>query len=181
MNRSRRWSSILALAAAGVVLATFPTCRSTKHTVARIVTPAARPAEVFVPAPVEPPPPPATRVPPASPSAPPPSPTPTVAPMRVVTTPSAPADRSPGVLYEQLVPTAVAVTPIPTAVPVTPIPTAVVATPIPTTVAVTPTQTPRSRRDQRPTQTPRAGAAPKPGTYYEDEEGRPLPTPTPAS
>jgi hypothetical protein len=92
--------------------------------------------------------------------------------MRVVTTPSAPADRSPGVLYEQLVPTAVAVTPIPTAV---------VATPIPTTVAVTPTQTPRSRRDQRPTQTPRAGAAPKPGTYYEDEEGRPIPTPTPAS
>jgi len=172
MNRSRRCSSILALAAAGVVLATFPTCRSTKHTVARIVTPAARPAEVFVPAPVEPPPPPATRVPQASPSAPRPSPTPTVAPMRVVTTPSAPADRSPGVLYEQLVPTAVAVTPIPTAV---------VATPIPTTVAVTPTQTPRSRRDQRPTQTPKAGAAPKPGTYYEDEEGRPLPTPTPAS
>ena len=171
MNRSRRWSSILALAAAGVVLATFPTCRSTKHTVARIVTPAARPAEVFVPAPVEPAPPPATRVPQASPSTPPPYPTPAVAPMRVVTTPSAPADRSPGVLYEQLVPTAVAVTPIPTAV---------VATPIPTTVAVTPTQTPRSRRDQRPTQTPRAGAAPKPGTYYEDEEGRPIPTPTPA-
>ena len=37
MNRSRRWSSILALAAAGAALAAFPTCRSTKHTVARIV------------------------------------------------------------------------------------------------------------------------------------------------
>ena len=206
MNRSRRWSSILALAAAGAALATFPTCRSTKHTVARIVEPAARPTEVFVPAPVEPPPPPATRaprastpippppppvtrapqastpIPPPSPRAtrvpqastpiPPPSPTPTVAAMEVVTTPAAPVDRSPGVLYEQMVPTAVAVTPIPTAGPVTPIPTA---------VAVTPTQTPRSRREPQPTQTPRAGAAPKPGTYYEDEEGRPLPTPTPVS
>ena len=37
MNRSRRWSSILALAATGAVLATFPTCSGTKHTVARIV------------------------------------------------------------------------------------------------------------------------------------------------
>jgi hypothetical protein len=170
MTRSRRWSSILALAAAGAALATFPTCRSTKHTVARIVTPAARPAEVFVPAPSEPPPPPATHVPQASPPTPPPSPT--VVSMPVVTTPSAPADRSPGVLYEQLVPTAVAVTPIPTAVAATPIPTAVAATPIPT---------PRSTRIPRPTQTPKAGAAPKPGTYYEDEEGRPIPTPTPAS
>ena len=169
MNRSRRWSSILALAAAGAALATFPTCRSTKHTVARIVTPAARPTEVFVPAPAEPPPPPATRAPQAPPT---PPPTPTVVPMRVVTTPAAPAERSPGVLYEQLVPTAVAVTPIPTAV---------AATPVPTAVAVTPTPSPRSRREPRPTQTPRAGAAPKPGTYYEDEEGRPIPTPTPAT
>ena len=172
MNRSRRWSSILALAAAGAALATFPTCRSTKHTVARIVEPAARPTEVFVPAPVEPPSPRATRVPQASTPIPPPSPTPTVAAMEVVTTPAAPVDRSPGVLYEQMVPTAVAVTPIPTAGPVTPIPTA---------VAVTPTQTPRSRREPRPTQTARAGAAPKPGTYYEDVVGRPLPTPTPVS
>jgi hypothetical protein len=152
MNRSRRWSSLLALGAAGAALATFSTCTSTKHTVARIVTPAARPAEVFVPAPVEPPPPPATRAPLIIPST--PIPTPTVAAMRVVTTPAAPADRSPGVLYEQMVPTAVPVTQVPT---------------------------PRSTRVPRPTQTPRAGAAPKPGTYYEDEEGRPLPTPTPAS
>ena len=152
MNRPRRWSSILALAAAGAVLATFPTCSSTKHTVARIVTPAARPTEVFVPAPVEPPPPPATRAPQPMPST--PIPTPTVVSMPVVTTPAAPADRSPGVLYEQMVPTAVPVTPVPT---------------------------PRSTRIPRPTPTPRPGAAPKSGTYYEDEEGRPLPTPTPAS
>ena len=165
MNRSRRWSSIFALAAAGAALVTFPTCRSTKHTVARIVTPAARPAEVFVPAPVEPPPPAATRAPQASTPIPPPSssPTPTVPAMRVDTTPAAPADRSPGVLYEQMVPTAV---------PVTPLPTAVAATPVPT---------PRSTRIPRPTQTPRAGPAPKPGSYYEDEEGRPLPTATPGS
>jgi hypothetical protein len=154
MNRPRRWSSILALAAAGAALATFSTCTSTKHTVARIVTPAARPAEVFVPAPVQPSPPPAARAPQASPSNQSPPPTPTVAAMRVVTTPAAPADRSPGILYEQLVPTAVPVTPV---------------------------ATPRSTRVPRPTQTPKAGAAAKPGTYYEDDEGRPLPTRTPAS
>jgi hypothetical protein len=158
----------------GATLLLLSTCRSTKHTVARIVEPAARPTEVFVPAPVEPPPPAATRAPQASTPIPPPppSPTPTVVAMKVVTTPAAPVDRSPGVLYEQMVPTAVAVTPIPTAAAVTP---------IPTVVEVTRTQTPRSRRESRPTQTPRAGSAPKSGTYYEDEEGRPLPTPTPAS
>lgn len=151
MNRSRRWSSILAVATAA--LATFPTCSSTRHTVARIVTPAARPTEVFVPAPpIEPPPLTATRAPQASPAA--PAPTPTVAGMRVVTTPAAPSERSPGVLYEQLVPTATAVTPLPT---------------------------PMSTRVPRPTRTPTAGADRKPGTYYEDEEGRPLLTPTPAS
>jgi hypothetical protein len=140
----------LALFAAAALLP-LTTCRSTKHTVARIVTPAARPPEVFVPAPpVEPPPLTATRAPQASPAA--PSPTPTVAGMPVVTTPAAPSERSPGVLYEQLVPTATAVTPLPT---------------------------PRSTRVPRPTLTPTAGAAQKPGTYYEDEEGRPLPTRTP--
>jgi len=153
MNHFRRFSPILALAVAGAALATFPTCRSTKHTVARIVTPAARPTEVFVlSAPTEPPPPPATRAPQISPAT--PSSTPTVAAMRVVTTPAAPSDRSPGVLYEQLVPTATAVTPLPT---------------------------PMAMRVPRPTRTPTARAAGKPGTYYEDEEGRPLPTPTPAS
>ena len=152
MNRSQRWSSILALAAAGGALATFPTCSSTRHTVARIVTPAARPTEVFVPsAPTEPPPPPATRAPQATAA---PSPTPTVAAMRVVTAPAAPSELSPGVLYEQMVPTATAVTPLPT---------------------------PMATRVPRPTRTPTARAAGKPGTYYEDEEGRPLPTPTPAS
>jgi hypothetical protein len=157
MNRSRRWSSILALATAGAAITTFPTCRSTKHTVARIVTPAARPTEVFVPAPAEPPPPPATRAPLGSPT-PVPSPTPTVVAMPVVTAPAAPAERSPGVLYEQLLPTPLAVTPVSTPVP-----------------------TPRSTRVPRPTQTPRPGPAQKPGAYYEDEEGRPLPTPTPGS
>jgi hypothetical protein len=153
MNHFRRFSPILALAAAGAALATFPTCRSTRHTVARIVTPAARPTEAFVPAPpIEPPPPPATRAPQVSPST--ASPTPTVAAMPVVTTPAAPSERSPGVLYEQLVPTATAVTPLPT---------------------------PMATRVPRPTRTPTAGAAQKPGTYYEDEEGRPLPTRTPAS
>jgi len=154
MNRSRRWSSFLALAAGGAALATFPTCSSTRHTVARIVTPAARPTEVFVPAAPVQPPPPATRAPQARPAT--PSPTPTAVPMRVVTAPAAPSERSPGVLYEQLVPTAAAVTPVATPAPM--------ATSIP-----------------RPTRTPTAGTPRKPGTYYEDEEGRPLPTPTPAS
>jgi hypothetical protein len=183
MNRSRRWSSLLALTAAAAALATFPTCSSTKHTVARIVTPAARPAEVFVPEPVAPPPPPpppaATRAPQVSPArrSPPPSPTPSVAPMRVVTAPAAPAEQSPGVLYEQMVPTAVPATPMsPTAIPPTPFrPTPTIAAP-PTETRV---PTPRSRREVRDTPTPKPGSAPKPGVYYEDEQGRPLPTPTP--
>src|SRR6476619_7197886 len=185
MNRSRRWSSILLLAAAVAVLAT---CSGTKHTVARIVTPAARPTEVFVPVPTDvpaPPPPPPTRAPQVvSPVAP---PSPTRAPMRVVTAPAAPAEQSPGVLYEKMVPTAVPVTPMqPTAVPAAPLrATAIPPTPFrPTpTEPPPPTETrvptPRSTREPRPTATPKPGRAPKAGTYYEDEQGRPLPTPTP--
>ena len=191
MNRSRGWSSLLALTAAGAVLATFPTCSSTKHTVARIVTPAARPAEVFVPEPAAPPPPPpaATRPPQISPQAAPrvspsrqsapPSPTPTVVSMPVVTTPAAPAEQSPGVLYEKMVPTAVPATPMrATAIPATPFRPTPTEPPPPTETRV---PTPRSRREVRDTPTPKPGSAQKPGTYYEDEQGRPLPTPTAVS
>ena len=179
MNRSRRWSSILLLAAAGAVLGTFSTCSGTKHTVARIVTPAARPTEVFVPVPAEvpppPPPPPATRAPQAVSPVAPSSPTP--APMRVVTAPAAPAEQSPGVLYEQMVPTAAPVTPRgPTAIPPTPFRPTPTAPPLPTETRI---PTPRSTREPRPTVTPKPGRAPKPGTYYEDEQGRPIPTPAP--
>jgi hypothetical protein len=88
-----------------------------------------------------------------------PSPTPTVGVMRVVTPESPRPERSPGVLYEQYVPTVVAVTPrVP---PITP-------------PAVSPP--PRSTIPRR---TPTPQATQKPGVYYEDEQGRPLPTPTP--
>ena len=88
--------------------------------------------------------------------------------MRVVTAPAGPPeDRSPGVLYEQYVPTVVASTPV-----VTPVATA--ATPV-----VTPISTRAvSPRSTRPARTPTSAATQKPGVYYEDEEGRPL-TPTP--
>jgi hypothetical protein len=165
-----------ALLAAAALLPTS-TCRSTKHTVARIITPAPVPTEVFVPVPAAPaaPAPAATStprpaaIPPAAPvtaavraapvtsvpTAPlPPSPTPTAASMRVVTAPA--ADRSPGVLYEQYVPTVVGTTPV-----VTPIATRAV-----------------SPRSTRPPRTPTPAATQRPGVYYEDEEGRPL-TPTP--
>lgn len=166
-GRLKRLLAFLLLAAAALLPTS--TCRSTKHTVARIITPAAVPTEVFVPAPAAPaaPAPAATftprpvAIPPAAPAtaavraAPPrPSPTPTAASMRVVTAPA--ADRSPGVLYEQYVPTVVATTPV-----VTPIATRAV-----------------SPRSTRPPRTPTPAATQKPGVYYEDEEGRPL-TPTP--
>lgn len=140
---------------ATAALLPLSTCRSTKHTVARIVTPAAVPTEAFVPAEPAPAAPRATAVPRTAPPV--PSPTPTAASMRVVTAPAGPPeDRSPGVLYEQYVPTAVATTPI-----VTPI----------STRAVSP-------RSTRPARTPTAATTQKAGVYYEDEEGRPL-TPTP--
>jgi len=86
--------------------------------------------------------------------------------MPVVTAPA--GERSPGVLYEQYVPTVVATTPV-----VTPV-TAGVTTPI-----VTPISTRAvSPRSTRPPRTPTPAATQKPGVYYEDEEGRPL-TPTP--
>jgi hypothetical protein len=147
---------------AAAALLPLSTCRSTKHTVARMVTPAAVPTEVFVPAPAAPA---ASRptvtraarstaVPATAPPA--PSRTPTIGAMRVVTPQAgAPEERSPGVLYEQYVPTVVAVTPI-----VTPI----------STRAVSP-------RSTRPARTPTSAATQKPGVYYEDPEGRPL-TPT---
>jgi hypothetical protein len=77
--------------------------------------------------------------------------------MRVVTSPpGTPPDRAPGVLYEQLVPTVVAVTPA-------------------SSPMATPPVTPRAIREPR---TPTPAATQKPGAYYEDEQGRPL-TPTP--
>lgn len=72
------------------------------------------------------------------------------------------AEPSPGVLYEQYVPTVVAVTPVaPDVAPAVP--------------TVTRTASPRSTRPPR-TITP--APTQRPGAYYEDEEGRPL-TPTP--
>jgi hypothetical protein len=163
-----------ALFAAAALLPTS-TCRSTKRTVARIVTPAAVPTEVFVPAPAAPaatftprpaaiPPTAAAAAVPTAP--PPPSPTPTATSMPVVTAPA--GEQSPGVLYEQYVPTVVAKTPVVT--PVTAGVTTPVVTPI-STRAVSP-------RSTRPPRTPTPAATQKPGVYYEDEEGRPL-TPTP--
>ncbi|HEX9286025.1 MAG TPA: hypothetical protein VF999_02040 [Thermoanaerobaculia bacterium] len=144
----KRFSGLAVLASAAFALLLLPTCRSTKHTVARIVTPAARPTEPYVP--------PEPTVPPAAPrAASVPSPTPTVVAMPVVTKPPASRyEQSPGVLYEELVPTATAVTPIPS---------------------------PRSTRVPRPTLTPTRAVSRKPGTYYEDEQGRPIPTATPSS
>jgi hypothetical protein len=73
--------------------------------------------------------------------------------MRVITSAPPPRyERSPGVLYEELVPTV---------------------------VAVTRTASPMATRVPRPTRTPTRGPTRKPGVYYEDAEGRPLPTPTP--
>jgi hypothetical protein len=90
-----------------------------------------------------------------------PSPTPTRAAMPVVTSaPESREEKSPGVLYEQYVPTVAAVTPVTPAV-----------TPV-ATRAVTP-------RSTRPPRTPTPAATQKPGVYYEDPEGRPL-TPTPS-
>lgn len=144
---------------AGAAVLALPTCRSTRHTVARIVTPAPAPTEVFIPAEPAPTVPAVARPAAARTAAPIPSPTPTVAAMRVVTAPPASGqDRAPGVLYEQYVPTVVAVTPV--------------TTPI-ATRAVSP-------RSTRPPRTPTRAVTQRPGVYYEDPEGRPL-TPTPQS
>ncbi len=125
----------------------LPTCRTTKHTVARIVTPPPTPTEIFVPLPTATP-----AVLRLTAAAPPPTPTRTIAPMRVATAPPR-YERSPGVLYEELVPTVAPATP-----------------------AATPTARPRATRSPR---TPTPAATQKPGVYYEDEQGRPL-TPTPS-
>ena len=147
----KRLPVLVLLGGAAVSLVLLPTCRSTKHTVARIVAPAARPTEPYIPP--EPTVPAATR-PAAAPMAL-SSPTPTVVAMPVVTTPPpSKSERSPGVLYEELVPTAAPVTPL---------------------------ATPRSTRPPPPTSTPTAAAPRKPGTYYEDPQGNPIPTATPAS
>jgi hypothetical protein len=144
---------------AGAAVLILPTCRSTRHTVARIVTPAPAPTEAFVPTEPAPTAPPLTR--PATAAgrtaAPIPSPTPTATSMPVVTAqPPSVQDRAPGVLYEQYVPTVVVVTPV--------------TTPI-STRAISP-------RSTRPPRNPTPAATQKPGAYYEDPEGRPL-TPTP--
>jgi hypothetical protein len=163
---------------AGAAVLLLPTCRSTRHTVARIATPVPVPTEVFIPAepaptstpvipgaaPVVPPGAPAPAVTAVRRTAPPmPSPTPTTTPMPVVTA-RPEAEPSPGVLYEQYVPTVVAVTPAATEVTpeVTPIATRAV-----------------TARSTRPPRTPTPAPTQRPGAYYEDEEGRPL-TPTPS-
>jgi hypothetical protein len=124
-----------------------------EHTVARVVTPTPGPVEVFVPPPAEPP---AT----STPVLPVPTPTPTVVAMPVVTALAPGNERSPGVLYEQYVPTVAAIT----------------ATPGAAGAAPTRTASPRSTR---PRLTPTPAATRRPGVYYEDAEGRPLPTVTP--
>jgi len=144
----RRFPGLAVFAVAALSLLLFSTCRSTKHTVARIVGPAPRPTEPYLP-----PDPTMPATPRAATSA--LSPTPTVVGMPVVTTPPASkSERSPGVLYEELVPTAAPVTAV---------------------------ATPRSTRAPRPTRTPTSAAPRKPGTYYEDPQGRPIPTATPIS
>ncbi len=145
----KRLPGLAVLAGIALSLLLFSTCRSTKHTVARIVAPAPRPTEPYFP--------PEPNV-PANPRAATstafPSPSPTVVAMPVVTTPAPKSERSPGVLYEELVPTAAAVTPV---------------------------ATPKSTRAPKPTRTPTSAAPQKPGTYYEDPQGRPIPTATPIS
>jgi hypothetical protein len=164
--RLKRLLAFLLFAAAALLPTS--TCRSTKHTVARIITPAAVPTEVFEPAPAAPaaPAPAATFTPrpaamrptaaaaavPTAPAM--PSPTPTSASMPVVTAP--PGERSPGVLYEQYVPTVVATTPA-----VTPV-TAGVTTPIVTPIATRAV----SPRSTRPPRTPTPAATQKSGVYY---------------
>ena len=147
----KRLPGLAVLAGAALSLLFFSTCRSTKHSVARIVAPAARPTEPYFPA--EPTVPPTSARPATSMTL--PSSTPTVVGMPVVTTPPASrSERSPGVLYEELVPTA---------------------------APVTPAAPPKSTREPRPTRTPTSVAPRKPGTYYEDPQGRPIPTETPIS
>lgn len=154
MSDRQRRVPVLVLAALGAAVLLLPTCRSTEHTVARIVTPTPGPAELEPPPPPEPAAPRATAV-PATRQA---TPTPTPASMPVVTAqPGSRSDRSPGVLYEELVPTARVVTPLPTRT---------------VTRGVTPLPT------RTPTRTTRPPAGPG-GAYYEDEQGRPVTTPTP--
>lgn len=175
------------LAALGAAVLSLPTCRSTEHTVARIVTPKPGPIEFEAPPAPEPPAPRATAVPAVTQT----TPTSTPASMPVVTAQPGPRiDRSPGVLYEELVPTARAVTPLPTRTAtrvVTPLPTRTATravTPLPTltaTRAVTPLPTRTSTRavTPLPTRTPGRSPAGPGGAYYEDEQGNPMGTPTP--
>lgn len=145
MSDRQRRVPVLVLAALGAALLLLPTCRSTEHTVARIVTPTPGPLEVEAPPPAEPAVPTAPRV-TAARAVPQATRTPTPASIPVVTAqPGSRSDRSPGVLYEELVPTARAVTPLPT---------------------------------RTATRTTRPPAGPG-GAYYEDEQGRPVPSPTP--
>ena len=186
----------LLFAALALLVILLPACRSTEHTVARIVTPTPGPVEVeAAPAPE-----PATPRPTPPPAAPPTrTPTP-VAAMPVATAPPGPrSDRSPGVLYEELVPTARVVTPLPTRTatpavaaratrtptraPATPLPTRT-ATPLPTRIpspVVTSPPPPTATRASTaiPTVTPGRRPAGPGGAYYEDEQGNPLSTPTP--
>lgn len=162
MNRQRQvWAvkRILAIAAFAALALPLPTCRSTRHTIARIATPAPSPTEVFVLAEPLPTSPESARPVTAAPRTAPPtaSPTPTVTAMPVVTAPPPREERTPGVLYEQYVPTVVAATPS--------------VSPLATRAA--------SPRSTRPPRTPTPVATLKPGVYYEDEDGRPLPTATP--
>lgn len=175
MRDRQRRVPVLVLVALGAVVLFLPTCRSTEHTVARIVTPTPGPIEVEAPPAAELPTPRVT----AAPAVPPATRTPTPASMPVVTAqPGSRSDRSPGVLYEELVPTARAVTPLPTRT-VTPS-----VTPLPTRTATRamtplPTRTPIRTVTPLPTRTPGRSPAGPGGAYYEDEQGRPVTSPTP--
>ncbi len=169
MRDQQRQVPVLVLAALGSVLLLLPTCRSTEHTVARIVVPTPGAVEVEAPPPVEPAAPRATAA-PIAPAVPQATRTPSPVSMPVVTAPpGSRSDRSPGVLYEELVPTARAITPLPTRTAAR----VVTALPIQTAIqTVTPLPT------RTPTRTTRPAAGPG-GAYYEDEQGRPVTTPTP--
>jgi len=161
----RRASVLLALGAAAIAL--LPTCRSTEHTVARIVTPTPGPVEAEPPPPPEPTAPRVTAARALTQAMPTATRTPTPASMPVVRAqPGTRSDRSPGVLYEELVPTARAVTPLPTR-------TATRA------FTALPTRTATRAFTPLPTRTPGRSPAGPGGAYYEDEQGRPVTSPTP--
>ncbi len=161
--------ALAVLGAAGAALLAAATCRTTRTTVARLITP--------TPGPVS--------------AAPPAAPTAVFTPMPVVTAPASTYDRQPGVFYEQrLTPTP---HPARTATPpaaAAASPARATPTPAPargataTATAVSPEG--RATPTPRPSRTPIPGRPTpthKPGVYYEDQDSRFKPavtwTPTP--